>query len=98
MSAPKEIDCVVIQTRDRTGRTKLTWYADVHEAERGNPIASVGAGGLWIDPEAPTDVGRRAINLYRDELTRDPWQDLTYLVTHTVDGDGYLHPVKAVAQ
>lgn len=87
---------VVVQSRDRTGRTILSWFDDVHEAERARPIAWVGAGQLHVDDETPPEVSRRAINLFRDELTRDPFQDLRYLTTHVRDGDGYVHPVKAV--
>lgn len=87
-------DLCVIQTRDRNQRTIVSWYEDVHEAERGRPIAYVGASGLWVDPEADyADVGRRATNLYNGELLRDPWQDLSYMVTHTVDSDGVIEPV-----
>lgn len=88
---------VVIQTRDRNGRTIVTWYEDMHEADRARPIAFVGASGLWVDPEADySEIGRRATNLYNCELLRDPWQDLSHMVTHTRDSDGYLHAVKAV--
>lgn len=90
-------DIVVVQSRDRTGRTIITWYPDTHEAERARPIAWVGAGQLHIEAEAPTDVARRATNLFRDELCRDPFQDLGYLCTHRqVEAFGPVEPVNGV--
>lgn len=86
-------DFVVVQTRDRTGRTIVSWYPDVHEAERCRPIAWVGGGQLHVEEEAPVDVTRRAVNLFRDELTRDPRADLSHVVTHAKDSDGYVHPI-----
>jgi len=88
---------VVIQSRDRTDRTIVSWFDDTHEAERHRPIAWVGAGQLHVEAEAPTEVARRAVNLFRDELTQDPWQDLTHLCTHSRDGDGYVVPLKVVS-
>jgi hypothetical protein len=87
-------DLVIVQSRDRNGRTILTWYPDMHEAERCRPIAWVGSGQLHVEEEAPVAVARRAVNLFRDELTRDPFQDLRYLVTHVKDADGNFEPVK----
>lgn len=87
-------ETVVIQSRDRTNRTVITWYADTYEAERENPLARVGAGGVWVDDETDyIPIGRRATNLYRGELLQDPWQDLSWLCTHTRDGDGYVRPI-----
>ena len=89
-------ELVVVQSRDRTNRTIITWYPDMHEAERARPIAWVGAGQLHVEAEAPVEVARRAVNLFRDELTHDPFQDLTYLCTHSRDMDGYVLPLNGV--
>lgn len=88
---------VVIQTRDRNGRTIVTWYEDMHEAERGRPMAWVGGGSVFVDEGADRDIGRSATNLFRDELLNDPWADLSHMVTHTRDSDGHLHPVAVTA-
>lgn len=89
---------VVTQTRDRTGRTIVWWFEDLHEAERNRPLAWVGAGQLHVDDETPVEVARRAINLFRDELLTDPFQDLAYLVTHRqVEPGGPIEPVKEPA-
>ena len=91
-------DLVIVQTQDHTGRTILSWYEDTTEAERHRPLAWVGSGQLHIDEEAPHEVRRSATDLFWGELLRDPFQDLSYKVTHTRDGDGYVVPVgRAVA-
>jgi hypothetical protein len=87
---------VVVQRRDPTGRTILSWYEDEHEAERGRPWAWVGAGELHVDEETPADISRRAIGLFRCELVQDPFQDLTWLTTHhQVEPGGCIEPNEA---
>jgi hypothetical protein len=87
-------DPVIIQTRDRAGRTIISVYDDVHEAERQNPIAWAGPSqGVFVAPECDPVIGGQIKRLSENELVHDPWQDLSWLCTHTRDGDGYITPI-----
>jgi hypothetical protein len=84
---------VVIQSRDRTGRTIITWYVDEGAACAGDELAQVSPGSLHIGVEAPADVAEKAIGLYRNELVLDPWADLSWLTTHhQVEPGGPIEP------
>lgn len=74
---------VYIQTRDHTDRTILSVYNDVQDAERGHVLASAGPShAVYVAAETPHDVAEQLKRLSGHELVTDPWQDLTWLVTH----------------
>lgn len=84
---------VYIQSKDRTGRTKLSVYNDTVDAERGYVLAYAGPShGVYVDPDTPHDVADQMKRLSSNELVKDPWQDLGWLVTHRMV-DGVPEPI-----
>lgn len=89
MNAP----LVYVQTHDRTGRTILSVYNDVVDAERGYVLAYAGPShGVYVDPQAPHDVADLVKRLSSNELVQDPWQDLSWKATHHFVA-GALEPI-----
>lgn len=84
---------VVLQFRDRTGRTVIRWYPDLHEADRGRPIATAGpAHARVVEVDTPPHIVDE-VEKVCILLTQDPFQDLTHATTHhQVEPGGCIEP------
>lgn len=84
---------VVLVTNDiPLGRTKISWYADLVDWERGYPLAVIDAKSLWIDRHASVGVARQAAGLFMGVLRDDSTADLSGIATHRIVG-GLAEPI-----